>query len=926
MGSKTYSSLGTPLVGTTGTGLDQLIEEIGSDLGLAGANEGSHILGGQTAAEGLNHLIFDAAQATGASADGIFTVNEVIAINTWIRENHLAEFVALHGDDEGNEETGFHLVQNDGATRRYRGDNLVNTVIDSIYHIGFEIQNGVFLNEDGDANASVSQVADWLTQFFTDHATTNTGLDQITELILADSGLAQNVSWHNIAGGADAANGINKLYQQAIATLNLANDGSISEADILQINNWIRSDASRYALFIELHGDDEGNVETGFHLVQNDGANKIYFGQNLVNTVADGLYHIGFEVLNGRFNNEDGNANATIKDVSDWATYFYVDQSTTGTGLDQIVDIIKRDEGLAEWTNAGNINRGADAADDLNHLIVEAIQATSVDNDGWITIDDLRVINGWIHSNRYDTFVELHGDDENGVETGFHLVQNDGGTTQYFGKNLINTVADGIYHIGFSIVGSNFLNEDGDTNASLSDVASWLNYFYGGKTVVYGTEAEEIIAGSDQSEHLLAYGSNDTINAGGGDDLLEGAWGCDVLNGDSGNDILYGGGDNDIVNGGLGNDTITAGIGNDTVNGEEGSDTYIVTGNEAGGWSSFSGYDSYSDTGVSGTDRIIASGIGAVDIGLLKFGTTSGIEVINGTGATGTVRLLGNWEANSLNFSTVQLIGSNITIDAGYGNDTVTGSSANDTILTGGDNDIFNGREGSDTYIVTGNEAGGWSSFSGYDSYSDTGVSGTDRIIASGIGAVDIGLLKFGTTSGIEVINGTGATGTVRLLGNWEANSLNFSTVQLIGSNITIDAGYGNDTVTGSSANDTILAGDGDDQLTGGLGADLLTGGRGNDSFIFRSINEIGIGNTKDTILDFTNNQDLINLKNIDANTLITGDQAFTYIATGIFTGVASQLRFSEGILSGDINGDKVSDFELAITGVTFLVSTNFVL
>ena len=132
--------------------------------------------------------------------------------------------------------------------------------------------------------------------------------------------------------------------------------------------------------------------------------------------------------------------------------------------------------------------------------------------------------------------------------------------------------------------------------------------------------------------------------------------------------------------------------------------------------------------------------------------------------------------------------------------------------------------------------------------------------------------------------------------------------------------------MTASSANDTILAGDGDDKLTGGLGADLLTGGRGNDSFFFRSINEIGIGNTKDTILDFTNNQDLINLKDIDANTLITGDQAFTYIATGIFTGVASQLRFSEGILSGDVNGDKVSDFELAITGITSLVSTNFVL
>ena len=36
-----------------------------------------------------------------------------------------------------------------------------------------------------------------------------------------------------------------------------------------------------------LHGDDETAEETGYHLVQNDGANTTMFGKNLVNAVAD---------------------------------------------------------------------------------------------------------------------------------------------------------------------------------------------------------------------------------------------------------------------------------------------------------------------------------------------------------------------------------------------------------------------------------------------------------------------------------------------------------------------------------------------------------------------------------------------------------------------------------------------------------------
>ncbi|MGK7943928.1 MAG: calcium-binding protein [Microcystaceae cyanobacterium] len=782
--SSIYSPLGTPPQGTTETGLDQIITMLGTDSGLLGANEGENIRTGIIAANKINKLIVKAIKATGSGVNGEFTVDDVVNINAWIRENHLEKFTGLHGDDEGNQETGFHLLQNNGAIQRYQGNNLVDTVIDGLYHIGFPIENGVFLNEDGDANASVADVAQWLTEFFTDYATTNTGLDRITELIIADQGLTNRISWQEIAEGADAANSINELYQQGISELNLDSDGWISENDIIEINNWIRSDATRYQQFVDFHGDDENQTETGYHLVQNDGANTRFFGENLVNTVADGLYHIGFEIQDGQFRNEDGNANATVADVADWINYFYTDQSTTGTGLDQIVDTIKLDSGLARNTNAGDINEGAEAANSLNHLIVEAIEATGIDQDGWITTHDVRNINYWIRTYNYDTFMTLHGDDEGDRETGYHLVQNDGAKVKFLGNNLINTVADGIYHIGFAIEGDRLLNEDGNANASLSSVSSWLNYFYGGKSIIYGSHQTDYIIGTSEADHIIGKGGNDTIDGGKGDDLIEGSWGKDVLSGGAGNDILEGNGGDDFLDGG----------------------------------------------------------------------------------------------------------------------------------------------KGSDHYLVSGTTAKDDYKFEGYDTYSDSGAQGTDVIVAVGDADVDIGLINFAPDNGIEEIDATEASGTVRLLGNWQANQLDFSAVTMTGDNLVIDGGGGHDTVIGSQKDDLIFGGSGNDELTGGAGFDQLTGESGRDTFIFSSIADIGKGLFKDIITDFSTKKDLIDLSQIDANPVLADDQAFIYISDAEFTGQIGELRFASNILSGDIDGDQLSDFELGMDGVSSLNSSDIVL
>ena len=54
------------------------------------------------------------------------------------------------------------------------------------------------------------------------------------------------------------------------------------------------------------------------------------------------------------------------------------------------------------------------------------------------------------------------------------------------------------------------------------------------------------------------------------------------------------------------------------------------------------------------------------------------------------------------------------------------------------------------------------------------------------------------------------------------------------------------------------------------------------------------VGADADRITDFSHAQaDRIDLSAIDASTGAAGDQAFSFIGAGLYTGVAGQLRFS---------------------------------
>ena len=74
---------------------------------------------------------------------------------------------------------------------------------------------------------------------------------------------------------------------------------------------------------------------------------------------------------------------------------------------------------------------------------------------------------------------------------------------------------------------------------------------------------------------------------------------------------------------------------------------------------------------------------------------------------------------------------------------------------------------------------------------------------------------------------------------------------------------------------------------------------------------------------------DKVDLSSIDANTSLASDQAFNFIGNNVaFSNVASQLRFvsASNSLFGAVNGDSVADFEIALTGVTSLVASDFIL
>lgn len=141
-----------------------------------------------------------------------------------------------------------------------------------------------------------------------------------------------------------------------------------------------------------------------------------------------------------------------------------------------------------------------------------------------------------------------------------------------------------------------------------------------------------------------------------------------------------------------------------------------------------------------------------------------------------------------------------------------------------------------------------------------------------------------------------------------------------------IYCGDGNDDAYGGSGDDNIQGGTGDDILTGGTGKDMMRGNTGRDQFVFTSTRDSSATAKRDIIVDFLPSTDKVVLTQIDANSRTAANDAFSFINARPFSGKAGELRYSGGIISGDVNGDKRADFQIALQGAPRLSATDFAL
>lgn len=132
--------------------------------------------------------------------------------------------------------------------------------------------------------------------------------------------------------------------------------------------------------------------------------------------------------------------------------------------------------------------------------------------------------------------------------------------------------------------------------------------------------------------------------------------------------------------------------------------------------------------------------------------------------------------------------------------------------------------------------------------------------------------------------------------------------------------GSARDLLWGNDAGNRLEGRGGNDVLNGFKGADTLIGGAGIDFFQFSTLNDFG-----NTIVDFTPG-DKIDVSKFDANPGAAGDQAFAFIGAAAFGNVAGQLRYADGLLEGDVDGNGVADFSVILANAAPLNPGDFLL
>jgi serralysin len=402
--------------------------------------------------------------------------------------------------------------------------------------------------------------------------------------------------------------------------------------------------------------------------------------------------------------------------------------------------------------------------------------------------------------------------------------------------------------------------------------------------------------------------------------------------GGAANDTIVGNQGANVLSGGAGDDTILGGLGDDILDGGSGTDT-------AGYAERVSNYS----VRESGTDLIVTGASDGTDtvrntVELFRFadGTWSRAEVISGLspvtfteGAdTVTLSAFGGTFSSLGGNDWLKYGGGLATIDGGTGTDTVDFSLFGSAVWV----DLqYAGREAwtMDRVTLSG---GTWREIA--DLAADENLVGTAHADYLR-GSAGNNILYY--TGGLDTLDGSAGTDTadfsafgsavwvdLQFAGReaWTMDQITLSggTWREIADLAAIENLVGTahaDYLRGSAGNNVLSGGAGDDTLGGSGGMDELIGDAGADSFVFSAVADTPSG-ARDTIQDFVSGVDKIDLRQIDANSYTSGDQAFSFLAGNAFTGSAGELNFVEGVLSGDTDGDQVPNFQINISGVSW--------
>ena len=355
---------------------------------------------------------------------------------------------------------------------------------------------------------------------FNDLYTEINGTDK-NEKIKSETGV---LSWINAGAGNDKITGVNKYDMLA------GNEG----------NDTIT--ASKAKGEVEIYGGTGNDSLTGSsyndYISGGDGEDIIRGGK-------------GNDILRGNTpttetTNPDDNAKDTF--------LFY-----KGDGQDEIRDIAKDD--VIKFADRTNFNGLSFVKDGDDLVISDEKKGDKITVKASEFVDNLDDVNFTLKNKSYDL---------EWMQSNVFDDTNSGGTNEGVGR--MYNVIDG--------------TSGKDKITTVSGIANYINAG-AGDDVIKGLNAGDILAGNEGNDKIDAskakggveiYGGegNDSLTGSSHSDWIAGNEGNDLIKGGKGNDTLLGG-DHYTTKSGSGNDTIYGGKGNDLIAGGDGADTYVFS-------------------------------------------------------------------------------------------------------------------------------------------------------------------------------------------------------------------------------------------------------------------------------------------------------------------------------------------------------------